>query len=69
VVGSDAGTLIPEFLGSSVAVTDTTFLPCHMQMGVFLGAGKLTGLIRESACTERRCRAKGDSVCSYDFAL
>jgi len=69
VVGSDSGALIPEMMGSSVSVTDTTFLPCHMQMGVFLGAGKLTGLIRESSCIERRCRAKGDSVCSYDFAL
>jgi hypothetical protein len=69
VVGDDAGILAPEVLGSSVSVTDTTFMPCHMQMGVFLGAGKLTGLIRESSCVERRCRAKGDSVCSYDFML
>src|SRR5262249_28930441 len=41
VLGSDAGTLSPEVAGSSVTVTDTTFMHCQLQMGVFLGAGKL----------------------------
>jgi hypothetical protein len=69
VIGSDAGTLIPEVAGSTVTVTDTTFMPCQLQMGVFLGAGKVTGLYRDNALVERRCRAKGDSVCVYDFTL
>lgn len=68
-VGPDSGTMVPEAVGSTVTVTDTTFLPCQLQMGVFLGAGKLTGLFRESALVEKRCRAKGDSVCVYEFTL
>jgi hypothetical protein len=36
---------------------------------VFLGAGKLTGLFRENALVEKRCRSKGDKVCIYDFVL
>jgi hypothetical protein len=68
-VGADAGTLLPEVAGATATVTDTTFLPCQLQMGVFLGAGKLTGLFRESALVERRCRAKGDSVCLYEFTI
>jgi len=69
VTGSDAGALVPEILGGSATVTDTTFMSCQLQMGVFLGAGRLTGLIRESGLVEKRCRAKGDPVCAYDFAL
>ena len=69
VVGEDAGLLAPEVVGSTVTVTDTTFMPCQLQMGVFLGAGKLTGLYRDSALVEKRCRAKGDSACVYDFTL
>jgi hypothetical protein len=69
VVGSDAGTLVPEIIGASVTVTDTTFMPCQLQMGVFLGAGKLTGLFRDNVLTEKRCRAKGDSACSYEFVF
>jgi hypothetical protein len=69
VRGSDAGTLVPEIIGASVTVTDTTFMPCQLQMGVFLGAGKLTGLFRDNVLTEKRCRAKGDSVCSYEFVF
>ena len=69
VVGKDAGTLAYELEGSSVIVTDTTIIPCQLQMGVFLGAGKLTGLFRENALLERRCRAKHDSVCSYEFVF
>ena len=67
VIGPDAGMMVPEITGNTVSVTDTTFLPCQLQMGVYLGAGKLTGLFRESALVERRCRAKGDTVCVYDF--
>ena len=69
VVGADAGALTPEIMGSTAVVTDTTFMPCQLQMGVFLGAGKLTGLFRENALVERRCRSKGDSACVYDFML
>jgi hypothetical protein len=69
VLGSDAGTLVPEVAGSNVIVTDTTFMPCQLQMGVFLGAGKVTGLYRDNTLVEKRCRAKGDSVCVYDFTL
>jgi hypothetical protein len=38
-------------------------------MGVFLGAGQLTGLFRDGALTEKRCRSRGDSVCAYEFAF
>lgn len=69
VVGPDAGALTPTFLGSTASVTDTTFMPCQLQMGVFLGAAKLTGLFRDGSLVEKRCRAKGDAVCAYDFAL
>lgn len=69
VTGPDAGALVPEIHGNNATVTDSTFMPCQLQMGVFLGAGKLTGLYRETALVEKRCRSKGDSVCVYDFAL
>jgi hypothetical protein len=69
VVGSDAGAMTPEVTGATTVVTDTTFMPCQLQMGVFLGAGKLTGLFRENALVEKRCRAKGDTVCVYEFTL
>ena len=69
VVGEDAGMLAPEVHGSTVLVTDTTIIPCQLQMGVFLGAGKLTGLFRENVLVEKRCRNKGDSVCSYEFVF
>jgi hypothetical protein len=69
VVGDDAGVLTPDAAGATVTVNDSTIIPCQLQMGVFLGAGKLTGLFRESALTEKRCRNKGDSVCSYEFVF
>lgn len=69
VVGPDAGTMTLETAGATVTVTDTTFLPCQLQMGVFLGAGRMTGLFRESVLVEKRCRGKGDSVCVYDFTI
>ena len=69
VVGKDAGTLAFEVEGSTVTVTDTTIIPCQLQMGVFLGAGKLTGLFRENVLVERRCRAKNDPVCVYEFVF
>jgi hypothetical protein len=69
VVGKDAGTLACEVEGSTVTVTDTTIIPCQLQMGVFLGAGKLTGLFRENVLVERRCRAKNDPVCAYEFVF
>lgn len=69
VVGPDAGALTPQVGTSMATVTDTTFMPCQLQMGVFLGAAKLTGLFRESALVEKRCRARGDSACVYDIVL
>ena len=69
VLGEDAGALAPEPHGSGMVVTDTSFMPCQLQMGVFLGAGKLTGLLREGMLIERRCRGKGDKACVYEFAL
>ena len=69
VVGKDAGVLAFEAQGPMVTVTDSTIIPCQLQMGVFLGAGKLTGLFRENALAEKRCRAKGDSVCTYEFVF
>jgi hypothetical protein len=44
-------------------------MPCQLQIGVFLGAGKLTGLFRENAIAEKRCRHKGGEVCSYEFVF
>src|SRR5215510_9536722 len=69
VIGKDAGVLSFEVQGPTVTVTDTTIIPCQLQMGVFLGAGKLTGLFRENALAEKRCRAKGDSACAYEFVF
>jgi serine/threonine protein kinase len=69
VVGTDAGTLTPRIAGTTATVTDTTFMPCQLQMGVFLGAGKLTGLFGDSTLTEKRCRSRGDSVCMYEFVF
>jgi hypothetical protein len=69
VIGNDAGTLTTKIVGSVATVTDTTFIPCQLQMGVFLGGGELTGLFRENALAEKQCRAKGDSACSYEFVF
>ena len=69
VVGADAGTLTTRIEGSRATVTDTTIIPCQLQMGVFLGAGQLTGMFRDSALSEKRCRGRGDSVCVYEFAF
>jgi hypothetical protein len=69
VTGSDAGALTADLLGSTAIISDTTFLPCQLQIGVFLGAGKATGLYREAALVERRCRSRGDSACVYELAL
>jgi hypothetical protein len=71
VVGPEAGALTPSIddSGTSVSVTDTSLMPCQLQMGVFVGAGMLTGMYRDSALQERRCRAKGDPACVYDFSF
>jgi hypothetical protein len=69
VIGDDAGVLVPETAGPNVMVHDSTIIPCQLQMGVFLGAGKLTGLFRENVLSERRCRNKGAEVCSYEFVF
>jgi len=69
VVGDDAGVLTPETQGANVTVYDSTIIPCQLQMGVFFGAGKMTGLFRENVLVEKSCRAKGDTVCAYDFVF
>jgi hypothetical protein len=69
VVGDDAGVLTPETAGSRVTVHDSTIIPCQLQIGVFLGAGKLTGLFRENALAEKICRHRGGDVCSYEFVF
>jgi hypothetical protein len=69
VVGEQAGTMTAGIEGSRATVTDTSCMPCQLQMGVFLGAGQMTGLFHDSALTETRCRSRGDSVCVYEFAF
>lgn len=69
VIGPDAGALTPTVTESRVTVTDTTWCPCQLQMGVFLGGGQMTGLFRDTAVVEKRCRSKGDTVCTYEFTL
>jgi hypothetical protein len=69
VVGSDAGSLTARVTGTIATITDTTFMPCQLQIGVFLGAGKLTSLYAESLLTEKRCRLRGDPACVYELAL
>lgn len=69
VVGSDAGALTPGGTDTVMTVTDTTIMPCQLQMGVFLGGARMTGLFRDSALVEKRCRAKGDAACVYEFNL
>ncbi|HMG21066.1 MAG TPA: protein kinase, partial [Kofleriaceae bacterium] len=69
VIGTDAGTLTATVERSRAIVADTTIIPCHLQIGVFLGAGKLTGLFGDGALCEKRCRSRGDAACTYEFAL
>lgn len=69
VVGPDAGALTPTITATSCSVTDTTIMPCQLQMGVFLGAGRMTGLFRDNALVEKRCRSKGDTACVYEFTF
>ena len=38
-------------------------------MGVFLGAGKFTGLYRENTLVEKQLSRQGDTVCLYEFTL
>ena len=69
VVGTDAGALTAEVAGATALVTDTTFMPCQLQMGVFVGAGTMTGMFRDSSLVEKKCRAKGDPACVYEFTF
>jgi hypothetical protein len=69
VVGPEAGALTPTVTPSGVSITDTTMMPCQLQMGVFVGSGTMTRLFRDSALAEKRCRAKGDPACVYDFTF
>jgi len=67
VVGPASGALVPDVVGARAGVTDTSLLPCPLQIGIFRGAGKLTGLFGESALVEHRCRSRGDTACAYDL--
>ncbi len=69
VVGPESGALTPMISDGGMTVTDTTVMPCQLQMGVFVGAGVMTGLFRDSAVTEKRCRSKGDPACVYEFSF
>jgi hypothetical protein len=69
VIGPEAGSLAPMITHGGVSVTDTSMMPCQLQMGVFVGAGMMTGMFRDSSLVEKRCRAKGDSACQYDFTF
>jgi hypothetical protein len=69
VVGPESGALTPTTTDFGVTVTDTTVMPCQLQMGVFVGAGTMTGLFRDSALVEKRCRSKGDAACVYEFTF
>ena len=50
-------------------MTDSSMMPCQLQMGVFVGAGTMTGMFRDSSLVEKRCRAKGDAACVYEFTF
>jgi hypothetical protein len=67
VVGADAGAMTLTITDSGATVTDTTFLPCPIQIGSLLGGGQVTGLFRANALVEKRCRAKGDTVCTFEY--
>src|SRR5213078_2467592 len=69
VIGANAGTLSPLVTDSGMTITDTTFMPCQLQMGVFIGAGMMTGMFRDSALVEKRCRIKGAPACVYAFTF
>jgi hypothetical protein len=69
VVGAEAGALTPTPSDTGISVTDTSMMPCQLQMGVFAGAGTMTLMFRDSALVEKRCRAKGDPACVYDFTF
>jgi hypothetical protein len=49
-------------------VLDTTFMPCQLQQGVFIGAGKLTRLFGQHVLLEKKCRSKGEPACVYEFS-
>lgn len=67
VIGSDSGALTYTDTEFGMTVTDTTIVPCQLNIGVFIGAGRLTHLFRDKVLVEKRCRGKGDTVCVYDF--
>jgi hypothetical protein len=69
VIGADAGAMTLTPTNSGCIFTDTTFLPCAIQVGSLLGGGQVTGLFRDSAVAEKRCRAKGDTVCAFEFTF
>lgn len=65
-MGSGAGSLAVTRMDSkSAVITDTTFVPCSLQSGVYIGAGNLTGL--KAMLRETKCRQRGASSCVYEF--
>jgi hypothetical protein len=69
VTGSDAGALTYQSTPTGIIVTDTAIVPCQLNIGVYMGAGKFTGLYRDNAVVEKKCRGKGDSACTYEFTF
>ena len=69
IVGPDAGALVADVTAAGAMITDTSFLPCQLQIGVLLGAGALTGLFCDTALIETRCRSRGDGACAYELAF
>jgi hypothetical protein len=66
VTGPGAGALTPTRIDSkSAVVSDTTFVPCSLQSGVFIGAGQITGL--KLMVRETQCRLRGHSSCIYEI--
>jgi hypothetical protein len=69
IVGPDAGALVADVTAGGATITDTSFLPCQLQIGVLLGAGALTGLFSDAALVETCCRSRGAGACAYALAF
>jgi len=63
VTGAEAGALVADLTSAGATITDTSFLPCQLQIGA------LTGLCCASALIETRCRSRGDAACAYELAF
>lgn len=66
VVGPGSGDLaVTKIDSKSAIITDTSFVPCSLQSGVYIGAGNLTGL--KAMLRETKCRLRGHTSCVYEF--